>query len=235
MAEWKKRIPAEECRGLLAELNAVIPQPGPGRRRSNKAMARLRSLSGLPKGALQSFLNGNGTSLPTFQKIRAALKVIATEPVAEPPSPPPSPGSKAQVDAHQLRSALRAHGLTQAGFAERAGLPKQTLVTLLSRKGRTTVGTKEKIDRALAELTGPSPQAAIVQRQLPFPDAAGGRATRLDVTARFTSHPAEPPTADTTTLVQSFLAEPAFQALGLRAIEILLTLAKSTTNKTEGE
>lgn len=229
MAEWNKRLTPEQVAELRAELQEFFRAAPFG------AKQKLSNLSGVKSGNLWTIRVGKGgATLPTAQRLRDAMRRIREEPPAA-ANAQPQPGSSQRLDL-RVRAAARKHGLAYAEIASRAGLSKQTLQTFLYRRnGHCTSTTREALERVLAEL-GEGPAAAIVphaQQPLPFPNGAGGpRTTTVDVVAaaRFAmQHPEAP--ADPAALVRGFFQDPAFQSLGMRAIEVLMQLAKTTNRQ----
>jgi transcriptional regulator with XRE-family HTH domain len=248
MAEWKKRLGAEDAAALRAEVEAFMrAQPKP-------AVAKLARAAGVSVSTIFFIRDGKGTTHPTATKLRNAMRQLAE---AGPPVPllpgPARPGYTGTLREERyaerlreqeplrqrIRDAMIAHRLSQVGFAAKVPVHNSAISSFL--KGTSlTPKTATKVERVLATLERhmPKTRAAMVpappprQQALPFNGANGTVTTTLDLLAAriaTSRHPAPPQTGEAGAILNAF-----FQRAGLDAIQTLLALAQSTA-KVEGE
>lgn len=223
MAEWKKRASDEDVRALRAEIEAVLKGAPFG------SAKRLCVLAGLTQSALHGIRKGNGTTVPTALRLRNAVGQM-----------------RAELDSHvppaelmaRVRAVMAQRGMTQTDFARAAGIPEKSMWTILNQTKTLSPDTRGKLERGLMKLEPPRDAAPMVRQQpLPFNGVMGGtKTTTVDavMAARFAvQHPAEQDAPGAAELVRSFFDDPAFKALGARAIEVLMQLAKTTTRPGE--
>jgi transcriptional regulator with XRE-family HTH domain len=261
MAEWKKRLSAEDANALRAEVEAFIraqPKPEP---------AKLAKEAGVDKGTIYFLRKGKGTSVPTATKLRSAMRRLS-EGGPVPLLPAPAPGRSEgmarfvamrrqryeqrvrELDPlrQRVRAAMAAHDLSQVQFAAKVGCHGSAISYFLTgHDARPNMATK--IERVLAQLErhqpktramvpaahGPRPrQAPPLPRQqaLPFNGANGTMTTTLDLLAARIATSQRP--AAPPSGEAGAILNAFFQRAGLDAIQTLLQLAQSTA-KEEGE